>query len=105
MALTWAEDPASGAWRDVRLAIGSVAPTPIRVGAAERALEGADPTADTADRAVAALTAELQPIDDVRSTAAYRREVAGRVLRRLLHDPDGTPVSVYAPTDTPKEGA
>ena len=105
MALTWAEDPASGAWRDVRLAIGSVAPTPIRVGAAERILEGAQPTADTADRAVAALTSELQPIDDVRSTAAYRREVAGRVLRRLLHDPDGTPVSVYAPTDTPKEGA
>ena len=45
--------------------------------------------AETADRAVAALIAELEPIDDVRSTAAYRREVAGRVLHRLLRDAGG----------------
>lgn len=79
----------TGAWRDVRLALGSVAATPIRAAATEAILEGAQPTAETADRAIAALAAELQPIDDVRSTAAYRREVACRVLRRLLRDEGG----------------
>ena len=79
----------TGAWRDVRLALGSVAATPIRATATEAILEGAQPTAETADRAVAALATELQPIDDVRSTAAYRREVACRVLRRLLRDDGG----------------
>ncbi len=89
IALAWREDPDSGAWRDVRLALGSVAATPIRAAATEAALEGARPTEATADRAVATLRSELQPIDDVRSTAAYRREVAGRVLHRLLRDAGG----------------
>jgi CO/xanthine dehydrogenase FAD-binding subunit len=39
-----------------------------------------------ADAAAGALMAELSPIDDVRSTADYRRTVAGRVLRRLVRD-------------------
>ena len=52
----------------------------------EAALDGRRPSADATDRAVAALGAELEPIDDVRSTAVYRREVAGRVLRRLLRE-------------------
>jgi xanthine dehydrogenase small subunit len=89
MALVWTDDPATAAWHDVRLAVGSVAATPIRASAAEDALEGAAPTIEAAERAIAALTAELHPIDDVRSTAAYRREVAGRVLRRLLRDAGG----------------
>ncbi len=89
MALAWRGDPGSGTWRDVRVAVGSVAATPIRAAAAEAALEGHRPTEATAERAVAALVGELRPIDDVRSTAAYRREVAGRVLRRLLRDEGG----------------
>lgn len=89
MALAWTEEPATGGWRDVRLALGSVAPTPIRASAAERVLEGVRPGADASEEAVAALTSKLEPIDDVRSTAAYRREVAGRVLRRLLRDAGG----------------
>jgi CO/xanthine dehydrogenase FAD-binding subunit len=83
LAAAWRRDPA---WRDVRIAFGSVAATPIRAAAAESALEGAPPTAASIDRAVAALLAELRPIDDVRSTAAYRLEVSGRILRRLLED-------------------
>jgi CO/xanthine dehydrogenase FAD-binding subunit len=89
LTLAWRPEPGSGTWRDVRLALGSVAPTPIRASATEAALEGATPDPRTADRAGAALSAELRPIDDVRSTAAYRREVAGRVLRRLLRDAGG----------------
>ena len=89
IALAWRREPGSGDWRDVRVALGSVAATPIRAAAAEAALEGAQPTAATAGRAVDALRGELHPIDDVRSTAAYRREVAGRVLHRLLRDAGG----------------
>jgi CO/xanthine dehydrogenase FAD-binding subunit len=83
LAASWHRDPA---WRDVRIAFGSVAATPVRAAAAERALEGAPTTPETIDRAVAALLGELHPIDDVRSTAAYRLEVAGRILRRMLED-------------------
>jgi xanthine dehydrogenase iron-sulfur cluster and FAD-binding subunit A len=57
--------------------------------AAEAALEGARPTPETAEAAVAALAGEIQPIDDVRSTADYRRLVAGRVLHRLIRDAGG----------------
>jgi CO/xanthine dehydrogenase FAD-binding subunit len=89
IALAWRTEPGTGTWRDVRLALGSVAATPIRATAAEADLEGARPTEATAERAVAALVGELRPIDDVRSTAAYRREVAGRVLRRLVRDEGG----------------
>ncbi|HEY6828175.1 MAG TPA: xanthine dehydrogenase family protein subunit M [Gemmatimonadaceae bacterium] len=84
MALAWRMD--GGVWRDVRVGLGSVAPTPVRVRRTEAILEGAVPDAALADRAAAAIAAEIAPIDDIRSTASYRRLVAGRVLRRLILD-------------------
>jgi len=87
MALSWRAD--GGVWRDVRLALGSVAATPIRAGQTEAVLEGAAPRQQTADHAAAALGAEIHPIDDVRSTADYRLSVATRVLHRLLRDEGG----------------
>ncbi|MEO8510850.1 MAG: xanthine dehydrogenase family protein subunit M [Chloroflexota bacterium] len=87
MALAWRAD--AGTWRDVRVAIGSVAATPVRAPATEAALEGMDASADVADRASAALGAEIHPIDDVRSTADYRRAVATRVLHRLIRTEGG----------------
>src|SRR5512146_3003340 len=90
LALAWrAPRRAGGDWSEVRVALGSVAPTPIRATATEAVLEGAPPTPETADRAAEALAAELRPIDDVRSTAAYRRTVAARILHRLLRDAGG----------------
>jgi CO/xanthine dehydrogenase FAD-binding subunit len=88
MALAW-RPSSDGTWRDVRLALGSVAATPIRAVATEAVLEGATLDPDVASAAVGALDGELSPIDDVRSTAAYRRLVAGRVLHRLLRDAGG----------------
>jgi CO/xanthine dehydrogenase FAD-binding subunit len=84
LALAWREEAPGGPWRDVRLALGSVAATPIRAAATEAVLEGAPPTEGLADRAAEALASELHPIDDVRSTAEYRRAVAARVVRRLI---------------------
>jgi CO/xanthine dehydrogenase FAD-binding subunit len=87
MALAWRED--GGVWRDVRLALGSVAPTPIRARQTESVLEGAAPRRQTADHAATTLAGEIQPIDDVRSTADYRRVVSARVLHRLLREAGG----------------
>jgi xanthine dehydrogenase small subunit len=95
MALGWRDGsadvpPASAApWADVRLALGSVAATPIRATATEEVLEGRPPTPETADRAAETLAAELHPIDDVRSTAEYRRLAAARVLHRLIREAGG----------------
>ncbi len=83
MALAW-RTGSDGAWQDVRLALGSVAERPIRVWETEQILQGSPPTQTTGDRAVASLAAEIHPIDDVRSTAAYRLAVASRVLYRLI---------------------
>jgi xanthine dehydrogenase small subunit len=89
MALAWRAAAGAEPWSDVRLALGSVAATTVRTPSTEAVLEGARPTPETADAAAAALTSEVQPIDDVRSTADYRRAVAGRVLHRLIRDAGG----------------
>jgi xanthine dehydrogenase small subunit len=86
MALAWRAAEAARPWSDVRLALGSVAATTVRARQTEAVLEGALPTREVADAAAEVLTAELSPIDDVRSTADYRRAVSGRVLHRLLRD-------------------
>ena len=62
-----------------RIAVGSVAPTVIRLSSVERALsDGAD-----MDEAVGRLDEDIRPIDDLRSTGAYRRDVAANLLRRF----------------------
>jgi CO/xanthine dehydrogenase FAD-binding subunit len=88
LALSWitADD---GAWQDARVALGSVAAVPVRATGTEAALDGKHPVAATADAAVAALEGEIHPIDDVRSTAEYRKLVAGRVLHRLIREEGG----------------
>ena len=89
MALSWRATDGSPDWRDVRVALGSVADRPIRAAAAEAALQGRAPTPESADAAAEALAGEITPIDDVRSTADYRRVVAARVLHRLVREAGG----------------
>ena len=89
MALAWRDGADDAEWRSVRLALGSVAATPIRAAATESVLEGRPPTPETADLAAETLAGELHPIDDVRSTAEYRRVVAARVLHRLIREAGG----------------
>ena len=62
-----------------RVAIGSVAEVPWRAAGAERAL-----AAGNRDAAVAAIASDVRPIDDVRSTAEYRRAVTQNIFRRIL---------------------
>jgi xanthine dehydrogenase small subunit len=62
-----------------RIAFGSVGPTVVRVPRTEEALANGA----TIDEAIGVLENEIRPIDDVRSTAEYRRTVAGNLLRRF----------------------
>ena len=70
---------ASGA---VRIALGSVGPTVVRAVRTEEALEAGAPLAD----AQRILVDEIAPIDDIRSTAEYRRRVASNLLARFWTD-------------------
>ena len=65
-----------------RIAVGSVGPTVIRCVRTEEALAGGA----TFDEASHILETEVQPIDDIRSTATYRRRVCGNLLRRFGTD-------------------
>ena len=62
-----------------RIAVGSVAPTVIRLAGTERALAGGTDV----DTAIAALRKEVRPIDDLRSTAEYRQRVTENLVRRF----------------------
>ncbi len=73
-----------GVVHDLRLAFGSVAPTVIRATAAEAALRGQTLSSKTIQAARAALARDISPIDDIRSTAAYRQLVAGNLLEGFL---------------------
>jgi xanthine dehydrogenase small subunit len=88
IATAWRNDGPRGL-AEVRVALGSVAATPVRASATEAVLEGALPIPEVADRAAETLAGEFTPIDDVRSTADDRRSVAARVLHRLVRDSGG----------------
>lgn len=70
----------------VRIALGGVAPITVRTPKTERAIVATGDLGDATqfERALATLQEEIAPIDDVRSTADYRRAVAGNLLRQFL---------------------
>ena len=74
----------AGRLHGVRLALGAVAPTPMRARKAEALLEGKVLDAALAEAAALAAAAEAQPIDDVRASAWYRKELLHNVTRRML---------------------
>jgi CO/xanthine dehydrogenase FAD-binding subunit len=65
-----------------RVALGSVAPTVVRLHRTEAALAAGAPMAE----AQRILAEEIHPIDDLRSTASYRRKVAANLLARFWAD-------------------
>ncbi len=66
-----------------RLAAGGVAPVPVRFPELEGALTGRLADGEAAELAGRLAAESVQPVDDVRSTAAYRRFALQRVVRRL----------------------
>lgn len=69
---------------DCRIALGSVAPTPLRCVTTEAALRGQVMSPQLVAHAQAVLASEIAPIDDIRSTADYRRRVAQNLLGEFL---------------------
>jgi CO/xanthine dehydrogenase FAD-binding subunit len=70
----------------VRLAAGSVGPTPVRLIKTEQALLGQTLTSELTEQARDVLAKEIQPIDDIRSTAEYRVAVLGNLCAEFLRD-------------------
>ena len=68
----------------VRIALGSVAPIPIRCEKTEAALHNQPQTAEVIEGAASTLAAEIAPIDDIRSTRDYRLRVSLNLLRDFL---------------------
>jgi putative cofactor-binding repeat protein len=75
---------ANGAIRDVRLAVGSVAPVPLRLNETEKMLIGKKIEPTLTDAARKSAIKEIRPIDDIRSTARYRSAVAGNLIVEFL---------------------
>jgi CO/xanthine dehydrogenase FAD-binding subunit len=73
--------------RDIRIALGSVAPTVVRCTKTESLLRGARLEPEAIRAAQAELSREIAPIDDFRSTARYRRRVAQKLLEQFLMEP------------------
>lgn len=73
-----------GTIRGIRLAAGSVAPVPVRLTAVEHALAGRRADRNAVELARRTAAAAVEPIDDVRSTAGYRRWALGNVVARMV---------------------
>jgi xanthine dehydrogenase small subunit len=73
-----------GRIEELRFALGSVAPTVRRLRRVEALVAGERPTPAVVDQAARMLAEEISPIDDVRSTADYRRFVSQALLRDFL---------------------
>ena len=74
----------NGTVRDIRVALGSVAPIVLRAVKTEAAIRGNRITPDNIAAAKGVLAREIAPIDDIRSTARYRLRVAQNLLQEFL---------------------
>jgi len=77
---------ADGVFSDVRVALGAVAPTPIRALKVEATLEGKSLNADSIKAAVASIAGDFAPIDDVRASAWYRNHLVHVLTEEVLND-------------------
>lgn len=74
---------ANGSCQVARVALGAVAPVPMRSAKAEACLVGARPEA-AAEEAARAAREECKPITDIRATAEYRRDMVGVLVKRAI---------------------
>ena len=71
--------------KDVRIALGAVAPVAMRALKAETILRGERPSGSLLSATAAAAAAETRPIDDFRASARYRRQMVETLVERGLH--------------------
>ena len=80
--ITLEEDGAT--CKDARIALGAVGPVPFRAAEAENLLKGRELSPDALAQAAEASRNAATPIDDVRGTAAYRKDMVEALTRRTL---------------------
>lgn len=71
--------------RKARVALGSVAPTPMRAYGVEKALEGRKIDEKITEACADMIKGEISPISDIRASAEYRRWTASVLFRRAIH--------------------
>ncbi len=71
---------------DVRIALGAVAPIPLRARKAEAMLRGKKPNEDLLRKVADCTASEIKPISDIRSSAEYRRVLSRVLVERMLMD-------------------
>ncbi|PID59108.1 hypothetical protein CSB45_01495 [candidate division KSB3 bacterium] len=72
--------------KKVRIALGAVAPTAIRIPQAEACLEGQKPTKDRLQQAVDMVVQHIHPIDNFRAGAQFRRDISRAYTRQALSE-------------------
>jgi len=70
--------------KDIRMVFGSVAPYTLRAVQTENLIRGRHLTPELIEEACRAIQDEIHPIDDIRSTEAYRRRVTSNLVREFL---------------------
>lgn len=68
-------DPSRGIFRDIRIGLGAVGPTPLRARRAEEILMGAAVSEERIREAAARASNEAHPLSDLRASEWYRREM------------------------------
>jgi carbon-monoxide dehydrogenase medium subunit len=79
-------------FRDVRVGAIGVADRPIRLTAAEGALEGRAISEAIVASAAATASAAVDPADDIHASGAYRKTLMGVMVERALRDAIGSPI-------------
>lgn len=74
----------NGRFEEVRVALGAVAPTPMRARKVEEALKGKEANKENIEKAAESVKEECCPITDVRASAEYRTEMAYVLTKRVL---------------------
>jgi carbon-monoxide dehydrogenase medium subunit len=69
-----------------RIAMGAVAPVTMRLKESEELLKGKKITDVLLSKVAASVASQISPIDDVRSSAEYRRDVSGVVVKRTIQE-------------------
>lgn len=70
--------------KDIKIALGAVAPTPIRVKKAEEVLRGQRVDEELMERAAQIASQQSRPIDDIRSSAEYRKKMIRVLVRQAI---------------------
>jgi CO/xanthine dehydrogenase FAD-binding subunit len=82
--------PQDGVCQDIRIALGAVAPTPIRTRKAEAVLKGQKLDDNLIEKAARTAAGQSRPIDDHRASAEYRRDMVEVLVRRAIKQAIGS---------------